>query len=89
MHKLDLSSHHLKLEYPCTWIYKIIGPDEGVLRAAVAALLVDRNHVLSVSNTSTTGKYICLNLEMEVVDEEDRQNVYEVLRNDPTTTIIL
>ena len=55
----------------------------------IGTRFAERTHQISVSNTSATGKYVCLNLELEVIDEEDRHNLFEVLRQHPATKIIL
>lgn len=89
MYRLDLTSDRLKLEYPCQWVYKVIGASEQELRDAIALIMVDRAHTVTMSNTSSSGKYVSLNVEIEVVDEEDRRNVYEVLCAHAATKYIL
>ena len=89
MYRLDKRSERLKLEYPCKWIYKVIGASEQELRDAIAEIMVDREHTITKSNTSSSGKYVSLNVELEVVDEEDRRNVYEVLCSHSATRYIL
>ena len=89
MYRLDLTSDHLKLQYPCQWVYKVIAASESALRKAIAEIMMDRDHTIAMSNASSSGKYICLNIEVQVLDEEDRRNIYEVLRAHSATRYIL
>lgn len=71
---------NLKINYPCEWEFRIIGTDEGLLKAAVAEILVDKKYDLSFSNQSRGGKYISLALKTFVESEEARNNIYIALR---------
>lgn len=44
---------------------------------------------ITISNTSKTGRYHCLNVEMVVDDEGHRTGVYDRLRNHPAIKIVL
>ena len=77
------------IEYPCTWQYKIIGPDQDQLRAVIAETVLDRDHTVSYSNSSSGGKYHCLNLEMQVESDEERISVFMTLKNHPAVKMVL
>lgn len=77
------------IEYPCRWVYKIIGPDEEALRTAARQVLQDLPHTVELSNTSATGRYCCLNVEATVADETARTSLYELLKNHPAVRIVL
>jgi putative lipoic acid-binding regulatory protein len=77
------------IDYPCRWAYKVIGLDEAMLRGTIAGILPDRPYRITVSHSSKTGKYICLNLLTEVSDEENRIATYEALQNHPAVKIVL
>lgn len=77
------------IEYPCQWVYKVIGPDEAALREAVTQVVQDLPHTVALSNTSATGRYCCLNVELTVADEEVRTSLYELLKNHPAVRIVL
>lgn len=77
------------IDYPCRWVYKIIGFDEIDIRLAIADIVGQREHDVVLSNRSTSGKYCCLNLELTVSDEIDRVQIYEALRSHRATQIIL
>lgn len=77
------------IEYPCRWIYKIFGTDQARLRDAVMQLIPGDEYTLSPSHSSTTGKYHCMNLEITVMCEEDREGIYEALREHHTIVLVL
>jgi putative lipoic acid-binding regulatory protein len=76
------------IEYPCPWVYKIIGTAEGELRAAVAALITE-SHTLALSKTSKKGKYTSLNLTINVMDEAHRDAIYARLSGSPKIKMVM
>lgn len=70
----------LELEYPCSWKYKIVGAERKMLEAAVHSVILERAHTLEHSNTSKTGKYVSLNLDLIVQNEDERTFLYEALK---------
>lgn len=79
----------LALEYPCRWVYKLIGLEQEGIRGAIAAVLQERQCLVTLSNSSRTGKYHCLNVEVVVHDETDRTSHYEAFRCHPAITMVL
>lgn len=70
----------LELEYPCNWRYKIVGEERELIEKAIHDVILEREHSLEHSNTSRTGKYVSLNLDLLVHNEDDRQFIYEALK---------
>ncbi len=70
----------LELTYPCDWRYKIIGRERALLEQAIHDVITEREHKLTHSNASCSGKYISLNLDLLVHNEDDRQFIYEALK---------
>ena len=70
----------VQLEYPCSWKYKIVGAERKALEAAIHSVILERAHTLEHSNTSKTGKYVSLNLDMIVHNEDDRTFIFEALK---------
>lgn len=79
----------VQLEYPCPWVYKIIGPDAEELRRAVAEIILDRTYKISHSRSSETAKYHCLNVELSVESESHRTVLYEALKSHRAVKIVL
>ena len=79
----------LHLEYPCLWIYKVIGADQGELKSAVADIIQDRPCRISLSRQSETAKYISLNVELTVESESHRTALYEALKAHRAIKLVL
>lgn len=86
---IDLRNQKLQLNYPCAWVYKIIGANEDDLRQAAADLLQSRPCEISLSHTSSSGKYLCMNIEVTVDTEEQRDSIYHALKAHPAVRILL
>ena len=70
----------VKLDYPCQWLYKVIGTDHEQLRLAIMEIITNIPCEISISNSSPAGKYLCLNLEITVQNEEERNSIYSDLK---------
>lgn len=77
------------IEYPCPWIYRVIGNHESLLRTMIAELLAGRDHQVSLSNRSAKGKYSSLKVELTVTDEADRLRVFAALSAHPSVRVVL
>jgi len=79
----------LELEYPCSWKYKIVGEERQKLEDAIRSVILERAHTLEHSKASKTGKYISLNLDMIVHNEDDRTFIYEALKAHDDVKMVL
>jgi putative lipoic acid-binding regulatory protein len=79
----------LLIEYPCRWLYKIIGSDQGELEQAVQQIISGPQCTITVSRSSSSGKYISINCEVEVYSEENRNDLYMALKQHPAVTMVL
>lgn len=86
---INSSTQKLELEYPCPWVYKVVGKEQDLIRQAIVDVFQERECLVTTSNSSRTGKYHCLNVEIVVVDEEDRMANYESLKKHPSVTMVL
>ena len=75
----DGNSCRPEIHYPCKWQYKIIGESRVAIEELVATTLKDRPFTLTESNVSRTGRYISMNLELTVDNEEQRLELYRIL----------
>jgi uncharacterized protein len=85
----DDKKRKLQLEYPCPWVYKIIGSDENEMRRAVEEIICDRTCKISHSRSSEKSKYHCLNVELLVESESHRMTLYEALKAHRAVKIVL
>jgi putative lipoic acid-binding regulatory protein len=87
--KDDVIQPKLQLTYPCEWPYVVIGANENELRAAIANIVQNRTHTISLSHTSAKGKYISLKVLVVVLTEEDRLGIYHALNDHPATKVVI
>lgn len=85
----DGEKRKVQLEYPCPWVYKIIGHDADEMRRAVAEIILDRTYKISHSRSSKKGKYHCLNVELSVESESHRKTLYAALKTHQTIKLVL
>jgi putative lipoic acid-binding regulatory protein len=85
----DDKKRKVQLEYPCPWVYKIIGSDADEMRHAVAEIICDRSYKITPSRSSETAKYHCLNVELSVESESHRTDLYEALKAHRAVKMVL
>jgi putative lipoic acid-binding regulatory protein len=83
------SKKKLELNYPCNWCYKVISTEEMMLKKAVHDVIDEREHKLTHSNNSKTGKYVSMNLDILVHNEDDRTFIYEALKKHSDIKMVL
>ena len=86
--KVENETQKVRIAYPCRWRYKVIGSDEPGMREAIAAA-TDGATEVTVSRSSATGRYLSLDVAVEVGDESARIAVYEALCKDPSVKVVL
>ena len=79
----------LHLEYPCLWIYKVIGVDQDAMKSAIAEIIQDRPCKISLSRQSETAKYTSLNVKLIVESESHRTALYEALKAHRAIKLVL
>ena len=85
------------ITYPCPWTYKVVGTDEDDLCRAVKVMLEvcldpgsgERAYELGVSRTSRRGRYVSLQLTLEVASEQERNALYAGLKDCPEVRMVL
>ena len=85
----DDEKRKVQLEYPCPWVYKIIGSDADEMQRAVSEIIRDRAYKVSLSRSSETAKYHCLNVELSVESESHRTALYEALKAHRAVKLVL
>ena len=79
----------VQIHYPCRWLYKVIGFDQERLHRALLEIVSNGSCNISYSNSSSSGKYHCLNLEVTVQSEEERNSIYTALKSNPHVKTVL
>jgi putative lipoic acid-binding regulatory protein len=67
----------------------VIGPNRGELERAIAEVVEDRSHKISLSRRSSQGRYVSLTLELVVLNEAERKSIFEGLRAHDGVSVIL
>lgn len=86
---MDQTDGRLVLEYPCAWTYKLIGADGEGLRAAIVEMMGGREHLVTPSRMSRSGKYQSLDVEVVVRDEAERNAFYTGFKGHPAVVMVL
>ncbi|MDO9055273.1 MAG: DUF493 domain-containing protein [Sulfuricurvum sp.] len=79
----------LELNYPCRWCYKVVASERAGIEVAALEIFCEREYSLNPSNASRNGKYISMNLELLVHNEDERTYFYETLKAHPHIKMVL
>ena len=83
------SEKKLELEYPCSWSYKLIGHEKEAIQKAIHDVIIEREHTLEHSNNSKTGKYVSMNLDLVIQNEDERNFIFEALKKHQNIKMVL
>ncbi len=86
---INESTDKLELTYPCNWCYKVVGYERAGIEIAAIEIFSERHYSLNPSNVSKNGKYISMNLELLVHNEDERTYFYETLKAHPHVKMVL
>ncbi len=86
---IDLSKHKLKLNYPCSWKYKIVVLKDTDTKCIVEDIFGKRKHKLCQSNISKNGKFKSYNIELLVHNDEDREELHKLLHEHQDIKMVL
>ncbi len=89
MEIINARDDKLELEYPTNWSYKLIASEKKALEKAIHDVIDEREHKLTHSKNSKGGKYISMNLDMLVHNEDDRNFIYEALKKHQNIKMVL
>ena len=78
-----------EIHYPCRWIFKLFGMDQGKMREAVVRTITGSDYTLTLSRSSRHKKYHCMNLDIMVMNEQDRTGIYQALVSHEAFVLIL
>jgi hypothetical protein len=86
---LNEIDEQLEIEYPCQWIYKVIGADETTVRAAVMEVIEVAAVTIELSNRSSSGKFVSVNVTVTVESHDQRLYLFECLRSHEAIRMVL
>lgn len=79
MNIVDLNDKKLELNYPCSWEYKLVVLETCDIKISIEEIILQREHKIKESRTSSKGKFRSYTLEMIVHNEDDRKEVFRLL----------
>ena len=85
----NLQQEKPEIEYPCTWVYKVIGSDQELLKEVIMTACAPASVDIAYSNSSSKGTYHSLNASLVVEDEKMRLQIYDLLKNHPAVKFVL
>ena len=87
--KIDGCQTRPEIDYPCPWLFKVIGLSCREIERAIEEVVGVSSYSITYSNVSTSGKYHSLNLEMEVISEEHRLGLYQNLADHDSIKVVI
>jgi putative lipoic acid-binding regulatory protein len=67
----------------------VIGEDRALILSKLPELLGHIDHTISPANASATGKYVSINIDAFVHNEEERLSLLPLLRSIPKVKIVI
>ncbi|MDD5475275.1 MAG: DUF493 domain-containing protein [Syntrophales bacterium] len=77
------------LDYPCTWVYTVIGSERAMMERAIGEVFQERTCSVTPSRTSAAGTYCSLRVESVVFSDEDRRELFASLSSRIGVKIVL
>ena len=74
---INLLNKKVEIDYPCRWLYKVIGSNETAMKQAIMGVVEGHDCSIALSNSSSGGKYLCFNVEVMVEDENSRNTLFQ------------
>ena len=78
-----------QIDYPCDWLYKVIGKDAHEIRDILSRILQGKKYKTSFSNISGKGNYLSFNVEVWVENQQQRDDIYQRLRTHAAIKAVL
>jgi len=93
----DANNQKPKIDYPCQWGFKVIGTDEETVHHAIHECLrecleageKERPVEIGDSRQSGGGKYVSVGLTLEVMDEVERNVIFQALADRPEIKMVI
>ena len=69
-----------EITYPCAWQYKLIGRDTDAIHQLIRETLGGKDFKAKEGNRSRSGKFTTINVEVLVMNEDERLYFFETFR---------
>jgi len=78
-----------QIEYPTDWKYKVIGTQENLIRKSVDEVLTNIEYKLKFSKKSSKGKFISLEISLNVKSEKERDLFFHNLKKSKNINMVI
>ncbi len=78
-----------KVEYPCTWHYKVIGHNYENVQLAIGSVLIEKEYASKKSNMSSKGTYVSVHVSLVVENEDIRNKIFNDLKGHEHIKMVL
>ncbi|WP_295737598.1 DUF493 domain-containing protein [uncultured Helicobacter sp.] len=85
---MNLDLQKPNITYPCKWEYRIIGKDEKKLRELIFEIM-PREYEVKFGKNSAQGHYVSLYVEVEVLSEKERNEIFATLQKSQEVKMVL
>ena len=75
---VNLNDHKLKLDYPCSWEYRLVIKQEINIKIILDETLGQRDHKVNISNKSSNGKFTSHKVQLLVHNDDDREELHKI-----------
>ncbi len=86
---IDLNKHKLKLDYPCSWKYKIVILENTNAKHVSNDIFGERKYSLKESKVSKKGKFKSYTIELIVHNDDDREELHRLLGDHKDIKMVL
>lgn len=77
-----------QIDYPCQWEYRIITDNQEMAENIIFELL-HKPYTLTTKNKSMHGKFISINLVLEVETQQERDDIFQKLTQLPCVKMVI
>lgn len=78
---MNLEDKKLELTFPCEWQYRVVGKSKESIEESVKNIFGNKTHKITVSKSSSSGKFISINIDTVINSHDERLALHETLRS--------
>ena len=84
-----MSQEKPEIHYPCEWRIKLIGENRDSMGSAIGRVLGQKEFSLSGSNRSKTGRFVSVNIDLMLLSDKERLELYRDLQLQPEFKFVI
>ena len=84
-----MSEEKPQIHYPCEWRFKLIGEDLDKMKSAIGRVLSEKEYTQTRSNSSRSGKFNAINIDLMLFSDKERLELYEKFQLQPEFRFVI